>query len=118
MAFDIFVHNVSRFDEQYTLDVTVSDYNGTEIVNSTYHLDIPSKSTKREKLVLNPENHRYFMFEYTLRKNDIPLYHGYNAAAVIVPNRTGRQKDSKFGMMYWIQPGKEIVRFEKELLDT
>jgi hypothetical protein len=115
MAFDIFVHNVSRFDEQYTLDVIVSDYNGTEIVNSTYRLDIPSKSTKREKLVLHPKNHRYFVFEYTLRKNDIPLYHGYNAAAVIVPNRTGRQKDSKFGMMYWIQPGKEIVKLYEQL---
>jgi len=115
MAFDILVHNASRFNEQYTVDVTVSDYNGTEIVHSTYHLDIPKKSARREKLMINPGNNRYFVFEYKLRKNDIPLYHGYSAAAVIVPNQTGRQKHSKFGMMYWVQPGKAMVKLYEKL---
>ena len=114
LSFDIAVHNFATFDTQYTLSVMVSDYNGRELMHSVYNLAIPGKSSRYETLVLNPGNTRYFVFEYTLHKGTNVVYHGYSAATVIVPNRTGRKDQTKFGMMYWDQPGQDmVVLYEK-----
>jgi hypothetical protein len=115
VVFEITVHNFSRSEHHYTLHLTVSDYNGAEIMTSVYHLDIPGQASRRETLVLNPGTKRYFVFEYTLSEGEKAVYHGYSAAAVIAPNRTGRKDQTKFGMIYWDQPGKDMVELYEKL---
>lgn len=115
MAFDLIVHNFSASNTPYTLDLNVSDYDGTLLRHSDYAFTIPAKSSAREKLVLTPRDARYFVFEASLCESDAPVFHGYSATAVIAPNRTGRQDASKFGMMYWDQPGREMVELYEQL---
>lgn len=115
LTFDISVHNFSRSEGPYTLDLTVSDYQGSELLRSAYKFDIPGKTRRHEKLVVNPGKSRYLVFEYTLNREGNRVYHGYSSAAIIVPNNTGRKPHTKFGMMYWDQPGKDMVELYEKL---
>jgi hypothetical protein len=115
MTFDIAVHNFSPTDTHYTLNLIVTDYDGSEIINPVYHLEIPAKSSQRQILKLNPGKKRYFVVEYTLQAGEKTVSHGYIAATVIAPNRTGRKDHEKFGMMYWDQPGKEMIELYEKL---
>ncbi|MBD3307545.1 hypothetical protein GF339_14035 [candidate division KSB3 bacterium] len=115
LAFDIAVHNVSSAQQRYTLELLVSDYSGAKLLSAEYPLDIPGNSTHHETLVLTPGTWRYVVFEYSLKQRGQSVYHGYSAATVIVPNRTGRTSDAKFGMMYWDQPGQDMVELYEKL---
>ena len=115
IKFDLIVHNVLPAKQQYTLNLKVSDYSGSELLRSTYHLKIPKNSSQKKTLVLYPEGKRYLVFEYTLSSAEQPITHGYSAAAVILPNTSGRHPHSKFGMMYWDHPGQQMIKFFEQL---
>ena len=115
LSFDIAVHNFSHTQQTYTLHLTVSNYAGAELLYSKYEFKLPPHSTRHKKLTVPPGNLRYLVVEYTLNQEANPIYHGYSSAAVIIPNTTGRKPHSKFGMMYWDQPGKDMVELYEKL---
>jgi len=115
LAFDISVNNFSASDTTYQLDIVASDYEGNQLLRDRLTFSIPARGTQTQPLTIPPGAARYVVLEYTLREKETPLYHGYSAAAVIVPNRSGRKPDSPFGMMYWDQPGREMVELYEAL---
>lgn len=115
LQFELNVHNFFPVDQQYMLHLNVSDYEGAELLSSTYQLKLPPNSSRKKTLVLHPEGKRYLVFEYSLSGNGQQLAHGYSAAAVILPNTSGRNSQTKFGMMYWDHPGQQMVTFFEQL---
>jgi len=115
VAFEVSVHNFSSTPQDYELDMLVSDYHGSEVSRTVDTFHIAAKATAQKKLVIQPGQARYLLFDYSLHQPEKVLTHGYSAAAIINPNRTGRRKNSKFGMMYWNQPGKEMVELYEKL---
>ena len=115
VAFDVRVHNFSSTPQDYELEMTVSGYDGSEVTHSVDTFRVASKSTAQKRLMIQPGRARYLLFDYHLRQDENVLTHGYSAATIVSPNRTGRKADSKFGMMYWDQPGKDIVELYEKL---
>ncbi len=115
LSFDLVVHNFSASATTYQLDVFASDYQGNALLRDTLAFSIPAHATQQQRLTIPPSVARYAVLEYTLREQETPVYHGYSAAAIIVPNASGRKPDSPFGMMYWDQPGREMVEFYEKL---
>ncbi|GAK55127.1 carbohydrate-binding family 9 [Candidatus Vecturithrix granuli] len=115
LQFDLIVHNFLPAKQQYTLNLKVSDYDGVELLDSTYDLEIPKHANRKKTLTLKPEGKRYLVFEYTLSSGGQTITQGYSAAAVIIPTRSGRDPYSKFGMMYWDHPGQQMVTFFEQL---
>ena len=114
-TFDITVHNFHSTTQSYTLELRATNYAGDELLHTTYRFDIDGNAGRQERIVLNPGDSRYIVFEYTLRQKEKSVDHGYSAAAILAPNTTGRNLFGKFGMMYWDQPGQEMVELYKQL---
>ncbi len=115
LSFDVVVHNFSASAKTYQLDVFASDYQGNALLRDTLAFSIPAHATQQQTTTIPSKTARYVVMEYTLREQETPVYHGYSAAAIIVPNTIGRKPDSPFGMMYWDQPGREMVEFYEKL---
>lgn len=115
LQFDLIVHNFLPAKQHYTLNLKVLDYDGVELLNATHHLEIPKHASRKKILTLKPEGKRYLIFAYTLSSGEQTIIQGYSAAVVIIPNRSGRNPRSKFGMMYWDHPGQEMVKFYEQL---
>ncbi|PIE36003.1 hypothetical protein CSA56_01680 [candidate division KSB3 bacterium] len=115
LAFDTIIHNFSPTPQDYELEITVSGYDGAEVAHTFDTVHIASKATERKQLTIQPGEARYLVFDYQLRQHGSVVADGYSAAAIIRTNTTGRRNDSKFGMMYWDQPGKEMVDLYEKL---
>ena len=114
-SFDISVHNFSASAKTYQLDLLASDYEGHALLRDTLAFSLPAHDTRTQPVAISLNHARYAVIEYTLREQETPVYHGYSAAAIIVPNASGRKPDSPFGMMYWDQPGREMAEFYQKL---
>lgn len=115
LHFTITAHNFSVVAEAYRVKVRVTNYDGIEIMHADYPLHISPKSSVQRPLTLEPGTNRYYVFDYTLQKEETILFHGYTAATAIVSNRTGRDDQSRFGLMYWDQPGQEMIDLYEKL---
>ncbi len=115
LQFGIAVHNFAAVPERYRLDATFTDYEGNIIQETVYYADIAANSTWSQSLAVSPGAARYVVCDYVLYNAGEPVYHGNTAAARIESSGTGRRDNSPFGMMYWEQPGREMVAFYEKL---
>ena len=115
LDFDLAVHNFSSQSQDYVLELSSSNYQGSELFSSKYVLTIPPHSTQHEQLVLPPGPSRYLVLDYRLCQGDEIIYEGHSSATIILPNETGRKARTKFGMMYWDHPGEDMVDLFRKL---
>ena len=115
LSFEIIAHNFSPSPQSRAVDVTVSDYAGSEIFRASYDFEIPARESQRQTLAFPAQNRRYFIIEYALREGETTIFRGDSAAAIILPNASGRDPRSPFGMMYWDQPGRDMAELYEKL---
>ncbi|MCP4397994.1 MAG: hypothetical protein GY801_11950, partial [bacterium] len=115
LDFDLAVHNFSSRSQDYTLELSTSNYQGSKHAQFEYVLTIPPHSTQHKQAVILPGPSRYLVLDYRLRQKGKIIYEGHSSAAIVVPNETGRKARTKFGMMYWDHPGEEMVDLYRKL---